>query len=699
MAAETKPRSLNREMFWRNVGLAAAFVVPLAVYLYTLAPSLNFEDAMEFALGCGVLGVDHPSGYPLETLTGHLFTYFPAGEIPWRINLSSAAFAALASAFVFLLTWELLGPVIKDGRLLAAASWAAGGLLAFSSTLWPQAVITEVYALNAAMLAATLWCGARCNARRDVRWFYATAFAASLAAANHPLSLAATALLLVYLWFKLRRAAGGAALAANAAALLLMGVSIYLYLALRASRQPPLNWGVPADLPRFWDHVRRREFGTIYWPRYRYLGFRLVELGRLLFWQFGPGVGALAAVGLVWLLKLRAPFAGMLAVLAAVVGPATTLLLVGLLTPIQVFEIEVWYLSFFLICASFAAAAAALAINKITRRRIAAAATAVLVLLPAYSGVAHFAKTNLRGFYFAAEYGRNRLRTFGYRGIVAFPFYGRQCLFAQSYLHFVEGRRPDVVVVDPRNVIRSDITAVERAPVFMVDPDAAENWWLRFKGELLSATAGRPFYYNDGEPNARAWGAELVPYGIIYRARRIGVKEPAPAPPWRRYEYRGLRRIGESIGVKTAPYCPTTYRLWFNYFLMAAAYCFEQGRDDVALRNLAVGERANLRDANIALTIASVYNGRGYPEKAIPLYREFLPYMERYRYDALMFRREYADMLNGWAVVCLKTGDAEAARRLFKESLVVNPGQPGLSAFLAAERLGAPAPGAKTPNR
>jgi hypothetical protein len=671
----------NRTALWRNVGLAAAFAVPFAVYLSTLAPSLNFEDSMEFALGCAVLGVDHPAGYPLQTLVGHLFTYLPLGEVAWRVNLASATFGALPSAFIFLLTWELLAPVVENRRLLAAGSWAAGALFAFSSAFWPQAVITEVYALNAAALAATLWCGARCNARRDARWFYATAFAAALAAANHPLSLVATAPLLAYLWFKLRREAGGAALAANAAALFLLGISIYLYLALRASRQPPLNWGVPADLPRFADHVRRREFGTIYWPRYRYLGRHAWELGKLLLLQFGPGAGALAAVGLAWLLKLRTPYAGMLAVLAAIVGPATMLPLVGLLTPIQVFEIEVWYLSFFLICAPFAAAAALLLIGKINRRRVVAAATVVLLLLPAYPCLANWSKANLHGFHFPAEHGRNRLRTFAYRGIIGFPFYGRQGLFSQSYFRFVEGRRPDVAVVDPRNAIRSEFAATARAPRFIVDPDAAGMWWFEFRKDLLSGNANRPFYYNVPEGNSRAWGAELVPYGLFYRARRPGLKEAAPGPPWKRYEYRGLSLIAESFGKKRTAYCPTTYRTWVNYFIMAAEYCFAKGRDDAALRNLAAAERANAKDANIALFIASIYNANGYPEKAVPLYLEFLPAMERHRHDAEMFKREYSSLLNEVATAYLKLGDADSARRFFEESLAVTPEQPGLQRY------------------
>lgn len=694
MASEITNAPQRRETLWRNVGLAAAFAVPLVAYLYTLAPSLNFEDSVEFALGCAVLGVDHPAGYPLQTLAGHLFTYLPFGEVAWRINVASATFGALASAFVFLLTWELLAPVIKNRGLLAAGSWAAGGLFAFSATFWPQAVITEVYALNAAALAATLWCGARCNARRDARWFYATAFAAALAAANHPLSFVATGPLLAYLWFKLRATAGGGRLLANAAALLVLGVSVYLYLALRASREPPLNWGVPADLPRFWDHVRRREFGTIFWPRYRYLGYHAWELGKLLLGQFGPGLGALAAVGLVWLLKLRTPYAGMLAVLAAVVGPATMLPLVGLLTPIQVFEIEVWYLSFFLICAPLAAGAALILINKIRRRRFAAAATALLVLLPAYPCLANFSKADLRGFTFPAEHGRNRLRTLGYRGIVAFPFYGRQGLFGQSYFHFVHGRRPDVVVADPRNVIRSEFTAMGRAPRFIVDPDAAERWWFAFRKDLLSGNANRPFYYNIPEGNSRAWGAELVPYGLFYRGRRLGSNEAAPGPPWERYEYRGFRLVGESLGEKRTAYCPTTHRIWMNYFVMAADYCFNARRNDVALRNLAAAERANVKDANIALLIASIYNANGYPEKAIPLYLEFLPAMERHRHDSLLFRREYSGILNDVGAAYVKLGDAERARRFWEESLAVTPEQTGLAGYLYPER---PTPGTSRP--
>jgi hypothetical protein len=663
----------------------AAFVAPLAVYLLTLAPSLNFEDPMEFALGAATLGVDHPSGYPLETLVGHLFTYLPFGDVAWRLNVSSAFLAALAAAFIFLFTWEFVAPAARDYRLAAVAAWLAAGLYAFSRGFWPQAIITEVYALNAAALAATVWCALRCRTRGDVRWFYATAFVAALSAANHPLSLAATGPLLIYLWWTLRRA-GAYALATRAALLLALGLSLYLYLALRASREPPLNWGAPADLPAFLDHVRRREFGTIYWPRYRYLGLRAAELGQLFLLHYGPGVGLLALPGLIWSLRRR-PFAGMLGVMALITGPVTMLPLVGLLTPIQTFEINVWYLPFFLLCAPFAGAAAAWALSALRPGKVAAAAVAAFTLLPALPAWRHWERTSLRGFYFPAEHGRNRLRTFDYGGLLVFSFYGRQGIWVQSYYNFVEGRRRDVVVADPRAAVRSELTALRGGPVFIRDPDAAERWWLEFQRELLAARAARPTYYNSEEPAVRALGWRLEPYGHVYRVRTG--EQDAPPPPWGRYEYAGLRAVGERLADADAPYDLTTYRLWAGYYISYADYCFLQGREKAALRYLATAERAAPRDARLPMFIASSYNHYGYPARAIPLFLKYIPALEQYRRDATMFKRDYAGFLNDLALSYLLTGDPESARRYYLESLEVNPEQAELAAHLSLEELSA----------
>ena len=329
-------------------------------------------------------------------------------------------------------------------------------------------------------------------------------------------------------------------------------------------------------------------------------------------------------------------------------------------------------------------------LNEIRPIKIATWAAVAFTLLPAYPGWYHWNRTSLRGFHFAAEYGRNRLRTFGYRGLVIFPFYGRQGLWAQSYHCFVEGRRPDVVVVDPRNAVRSEVTSTRAAPIFIRDPEAAEMWWFDFQRELLASTAPRAVYYNTYESNVRAWGWQLEPYGLVNRVRRPGETDVA-APPWGRYEYDGLRSVGKRLGTRDAPYDLTTYRLWANYYVTYGEYCFTRGRDGAGLRNLARAERAAAYDANLGLFVASTYNHYGYAAKAIPVFLKYLPAMERYRYDSQMFKREYAGFLNDLALSYLMTGDAESARRYYLESVEVNPDQTELAAHISPEELAAAA--------
>jgi hypothetical protein len=95
-----------------------------------------------------VLGMAHPTGYPSYLLLSHLFTYLPFGDCGYLANLASATFSALAVLAVFATGYLL-------GRRVAAAAAAA---LAFGlgGTLWSQAIIAEVYTLNALFISLTL---------------------------------------------------------------------------------------------------------------------------------------------------------------------------------------------------------------------------------------------------------------------------------------------------------------------------------------------------------------------------------------------------------------------------------------------------------------------------------------------------------------------------------------------------------------
>jgi hypothetical protein len=134
---------------------ACCLLLPLVLYLQTLAPSVAalFDDSLEFPLVVYRLAIAHPTGYPLYTLLGKLFTWGPGYNVAWAVNLLSAVAGALTVALVYLVARQLTHR--RWPALLAAVA------LAVSPVFWSQAVIAEVYTLNSAFVAGLLWLALR----------------------------------------------------------------------------------------------------------------------------------------------------------------------------------------------------------------------------------------------------------------------------------------------------------------------------------------------------------------------------------------------------------------------------------------------------------------------------------------------------------------------------------------------------------
>ena len=84
-----------------TLGCLLVFVSALGVYLLTLAPTVTLVDSGELILACHSLGIAHPPGFPLYVLIGHLFAQLPFDHVAYRLNLTSAFFAALTTLTVF----------------------------------------------------------------------------------------------------------------------------------------------------------------------------------------------------------------------------------------------------------------------------------------------------------------------------------------------------------------------------------------------------------------------------------------------------------------------------------------------------------------------------------------------------------------------------------------------------------------------
>jgi len=173
--SEAKRPVLSRS----DIALAGAVAAAsLAVYVATLAPGLvAITDTPKFQFIGRILGTAHPPGYPLYVLISHLFGYIPVGSLAYRINLMSAVFSATAS-----------GLMVVAARFLGVGrfpSVAAALSFAFGSAVWYVSTIAEVYALNAAFVAAVTVAVFAWGRTSRASWFYAAVALVGISLGNH----------------------------------------------------------------------------------------------------------------------------------------------------------------------------------------------------------------------------------------------------------------------------------------------------------------------------------------------------------------------------------------------------------------------------------------------------------------------------------------------------------------------------------
>ena len=99
-----------------------------------------FDDSLEFQVVLPTLGIAHPSGYPLYTLLGKLFTLLLPFRDPGRPVESALGLCAGATVGILYLLAR------KVGEPAVAATEPA--VFALSPAWWSQATVAEVYALH-----------------------------------------------------------------------------------------------------------------------------------------------------------------------------------------------------------------------------------------------------------------------------------------------------------------------------------------------------------------------------------------------------------------------------------------------------------------------------------------------------------------------------------------------------------------------
>jgi len=474
----------------RAVLIAAAV---FTVYALGACPTIYVGDSGELVTAVHLLGVPHPTGYPLYVLLGKAWTLvLPVGSIAWRMSLFSALAAATACA---VLAW--LGDRL---RLHPVASAFGALLLAFSPSFWAEANVQRVYALNAlfvllATAAACRWFAVtpRSLPSSDDRSFRSLAlafFLCGLGATNHTfmaiyaaalgLFVVATAPAILVRWKTILGA--GVAFAA--------GLLPYAYLPIRSRANPRLDWGDPETLEAFLAVVLRRDF----WER-AWIGGPADVVPIATDYLYGFGIelawigAALAAVGLV--VGWRRGLPVLLPVLV-MIGNAVAVGLHG--SRSDIFIWHRYYIPSYAMGALLAAVGCHALVERLPR---------LLRVLPLAVPAAQL----VIGW---SAHDRSRYRIaegFGMAVLDSLPPGAHlvatddNILFALLYMHLVERKRPDLDLV-PQGIGSADLPPLRFDPV--TDP-----------------------LFFTHHPNWNLPSLDLVPVGLLFRAWRGG----APPPP------------------------------------------------------------------------------------------------------------------------------------------------------------------------
>ncbi len=268
-------------------------------YIITIAPSVIQIDTGELAAVQCTLGIAHPTGYPLFTILGYLFSLipFPFSKI-FQMNLLAAIYCSAAisvftftaklvldnlSAFQFIknvkekskrkkknsdkITRSLSSSSLELSEAAKIISAIFSGLfLALSKTFWFQSTSVEVYSLHLLLITIIILALIKAYLFADKessisKYWILFAVTLALGFTNHM-----TTLLIIpavaYLYFDKNGFHQGSIKQIVFMLLVFFPILIliYSYLLIRASQSPDLNWGNPINWERIVRHISGQQY-------------------------------------------------------------------------------------------------------------------------------------------------------------------------------------------------------------------------------------------------------------------------------------------------------------------------------------------------------------------------------------------------------------------------------------------------------
>ena len=449
-------------LFSKRFAAILLFVLSLIIYVLTLAPGLMFTDSGELAAVCTTLGIAHPTGYPLFTILGHIWSLLNFGlDQTYHLNLFAAFMTALSVVFFFYIILEVFDILEKSGTsikgkkkkdkkkntIVAASknfkiliSSAATLTYAFALTIWQQAAMLEVYSLQLLMFNLIILFTLRAWNSDDnsKKFWYLSAFFVGLAFANHMNTVLLVPAVLFLFFYKRNEGfdfSGGRIKLLFVLLLpFVLGLSLYLYLPLRSAMMPEFNWGwVSRSFDKFWYHVSGKQYRVWMFSDTATMKVNAGKYFDIFLYQFG-WIGVIPMIaGFIYTFKKS----------KALFWFAALLVIFNLLYALNygIHDIETYF------SLSFIALIIVTGIGLYSLFRDKTKYAALAFLIPLISIAVNYSENDYSGNRLVPEYTKILVNNLDSNAIVISAQWDYFCS-AFWYMQRVEKYRPDVVLVE-----------------------------------------------------------------------------------------------------------------------------------------------------------------------------------------------------------------------------------------------------------
>ncbi|GIK60207.1 MAG: DUF2723 domain-containing protein [Ignavibacteriota bacterium] len=458
------------------VVLTSIFV--FIIYLFTLAPSVVQIDSGELAAVQATLGIAHPTGYPLFTMIGYLFSLIP---LPFskifQLNILATIYCSIGvGVFTYTIKYCLDNILVFRKKNLSKESAKKekkkskeqstekqieipenfklitavfGGLsLAFSRTFWFQSTSVEVYSLHLLLITLIIFFLLKAYVKsfendKLSNWLL-FAFFLALGFTNH-----LTTLMILpgtaYLYFSRYKfnSASFKKLALMITLFILVLIAIYSYLPLRASQNPILNWGNPIDWERIYRHVTGRQYQVWLFTSFDSAGKQFSHFWNILPFEFFIGL-LFVLIGLIVSL-FRSKTLGLFILIS---------FLFTLFYSINydIHDIDSYFLLAFIMLAFFSSFGALkiLEMKSLPKNYGLIGLGLVLVIQLFFN----FREVDQSGVYTYEDYTKAILNTSPKNSII-FSYQWDYFISASYYYQYVENQRKDITIIDKELLRRS----------------------------------------------------------------------------------------------------------------------------------------------------------------------------------------------------------------------------------------------------